>query len=114
MTAAMQAVKSGFRAGFMLCAHYGHLYEELPHVAAFVNDVWTLRFLRTLKVDLYKKNHGGITPLGVAAYHYSYDAAYYLASLDPEKLDVAEVVEATKSIAMMRKLKLIKRDQKYG
>jgi hypothetical protein len=110
MTAAMDAVKRGFRAGFMLCAHYGHLDEELPHVAAFVNDVWTLRFLRTLKVDLYKKNPGGITPLGVASHHYSYDAAYYLATLEPAKMDIIEVVEATKSETMIRKLKVIKRD----
>lgn len=34
----------------MLCVHYGHIDEELPHVAAFVNDVWALRFLSAMKV----------------------------------------------------------------
>lgn len=68
----MIALKRGFRYGFMLCVHYGHVDEELAHVAAFSNDEWALRFLRTLKVDLFKKNPGGITPMGVGAHHFSY------------------------------------------
>lgn len=68
----MLAVKSRFRLGFMLCVHYGHVDEELAHVAAFSNDVWALRFLRALKVDLYQRNPGGITAMGVGAHHLSY------------------------------------------
>lgn len=114
MTASMEAIKKGFRAGFMLCAHYGHLDDELPHVAAFANDVWALRFLRTLKLDLNKKNPGGITPLGVAAHHYSYDAVYFLAQEYPDKLDLLEAVAANDNPTMVRKLKMIKQDSNYG
>lgn len=87
MTPAMEALKRGFRAGFLLCVHYGHVDEELPHVAAFVNDVWALKFLKTIGVDLYKKNPRGITPMGVAAHHFSYEAVYYLAQQNPSAID---------------------------
>lgn len=83
-------------------------------MAASVNDVWTLRFLRTLKVDLNKKNPGGITPLGVAAHNFGYDAAYFLANSYPEKLDLIEVVAANDNPSMVRKFKMIKQDYNYG
>jgi hypothetical protein len=60
-------------------------------------------------MDLNKKNPGGITPVGIAAHHYSYDAAYYLGALDPLKMDIVEVVESTKSDTIIRKLKVMKR-----
>lgn len=34
LTPAMEALKSGFKIGFLLCVHFGHITNDLANVAA--------------------------------------------------------------------------------
>lgn len=63
MTPAMEALRSGFRIGFLLCVHHGHITSDLANVAAEMNDIWTLKFLRTMNVPLNEPDSKGVTPL---------------------------------------------------
>ena len=80
-TPVMDAVRLGNKRSYLLCLHYQHINEELPHVAAEYNRVWELRSMLALGLRLEVKNSKGKTPLEVAVENYSYEAAEFLASV---------------------------------
>jgi hypothetical protein len=68
----MECIKLGFKPGFLLCLKFGHITDDLAHVAASVDDLWSLQILNTMEVPLNKKDSKNMTPLEVAVGCYSY------------------------------------------
>lgn len=74
-TAVMDAVRLGHKRCFLLCIHYQHINENLPHIAAQYNRVWLLKAMQALGLRIDIKNDKFKTPLEIAVENYSYEAA---------------------------------------
>ena len=61
-TPVMDAVKFGHRRSFLLCIHFQHLNDSLPHIAAKYNRVWELKALQSFGFDLWGRDEHSMTP----------------------------------------------------
>ena len=103
----MDAVKYGHRRSFLLCIHFQHLMDSLPHVAAKYNRVWELKALNSFGFDFSARDEHNMTALEVAIENYSYDAAEYLTSIS-QSSGLPNMRALTDSEAMIRRVKRVK------
>lgn len=70
----MDAIRLGKKRCFLLCLHFQHIDEFLPHVCAKYNRLWELKVLEAsgLNIITSKDDHGHF-PLEVAVENYSYE-----------------------------------------
>lgn len=101
----MEALRSGFRIGFLLCVHYGHVTNDLANVAAENNDIWALKFLKHMDIPLNEKDLKGVTPLESAVANYSYECIDYLAKLYPKEIKMDTLGKLAKSRTIFSNLK---------
>lgn len=99
----MDALRLGHRRSFMICLHYQHINESLPHIGAQYNRVWELKVLLALGLNLSVKNSKSRTPLEIAVENYSYEAVEYLAQVT-QNYDRSELKKLTDSKAIMRRV----------
>lgn len=110
-TPLMDAVRLGHRRCFLLCLHFQHYSEKLPHLAAEYNRTWELKVLSTLGFSIEKsRNDENHTALEVAVMNYSYESANYLASIT-DNFDMYRIRTLTDSRAM---IKTVREGRKEG
>ena len=89
MNPLMIAIKNGYRRCFLLLLQYRQYDQVAAHVAAAYNRVWELKVLTSLGYKFTNNlDSAHRKPIDVAVECYSYEAAEYLAGLDPSAFNV--------------------------